>query len=54
MNIIKIVKVGSQYVTADGTLSPSQSDALRIVVPMSADPNVDTPSVRVVNLRTRS
>lgn len=54
MSKIVLVKVGSQYVTADGLLSPSQSDALRIAVPQSSDPNVPSVSARIVALKTRS
>jgi hypothetical protein len=49
-----IVKVGSHYVTSDGSLSPSQSDALRIGVPFSADPNVNNATARIVTLRTKN
>lgn len=48
-----IVKVGSLYVTSDGSLSSSQSDALRIDVPGSHDPNVVQAQPRVVTLKTR-
>jgi hypothetical protein len=50
---IVMVKVGSQYVTDGGGLSPNQGDALRIVVPQSGDPNVPTPNARIVSLKTR-
>lgn len=47
-----MVKVGDSYVTADGSLSTYQSDALRIVVPQNADG--PTPQARVVTLKVRS
>ena len=53
MNKIVFVKIGSQYVTSDGSLSPSQSDALRITVPFSTDPNVDNAHPRIVTVRPK-
>lgn len=47
-----IVKIGSLYVTSDGGLSPSQSDALRIDVPQSCGDQTASP--RIVSLKVRS